>query len=158
MSEGGQLDTVASQVAVGRGYAVRCPLSLPPAVKSTSAGDAHKVCFHLFSFWLVRKAQNWRGQCVCVGGAGGTGRTHCKGMLSLPREQLPWRLPSSRQFSNHPFCSRAANDAIKFIRRTSVLNDRTTGCPLREAGLKKLNNREPGASKPALQFYRSSPN
>lgn len=117
------------------GAMLSAPLSLLPTVKSTSAGDAHDVCFHLFSFWLVRKAQNWRGQ---WGGGGGTGRTHCKGMLSLPREQLPWRLPASRQFSNRPFCSRAANDAIKFIRRTSVLNDRTTGCPLREAGLKQL--------------------
>lgn len=53
--------------------------------------------------------------------------------------------PPSQQLSSRPFCSPAANDAIKFIRRTSVLNDRTTGCPLREAGLKQL--KEPGGAR-----------
>lgn len=81
----------------------------------------------------------------------GTGRTHCKGTLSLPWQQLPWGLPVSQQLSNHPFCSQAANDAIKFIRRTSVLNDRPTGYPLREAGLQQLNVQELRTTKESLE-------
>lgn len=102
------------------------PLTLPPAVKSTSAGDAHEVCFHLFWFWLVRKPQNWRGQC---GGGGQEGPTaKACSVLGTAALEAP---PTSQQLSNHPFCSKAANDAIKFIRRTSV--DRTIGYSLKEA-------------------------
>lgn len=132
------------------------PLSLLPAVKSTSAGDAHKVCFHLFSFWLVRKAQNWRGQCVCVcmGGVCAGDRKdplqrHAQPALGTAALEA-LRFPAAIQ--SPVFCGRAANDTIKFIRRTSVVNDQTTGCPLGEAGLKQLKNQEPGASKPSLQI------
>lgn len=127
-SEGGQLDRVASQVAVGRGHAVcssrssarceihiswRCPRGLFPSVLVLGGEKASKK--------LERPVWGW-----------GTGRTHCKGMLG-PGNSCPGGSPTSQQLSNHPFCSQAANDAIKFIRRTSVLNDRTTGYPLREA-------------------------
>lgn len=60
----------------------------------------------------------------------GTGKTHCKSMLS-PGNSCPGGSPTSQQLSNHPFCNQAANAAVKFIRRTSV--DRTTGYSLREA-------------------------
>lgn len=151
MSEGGQLDSVTSQVAVGRGYAVCSPWS-------SARSEIHiswRCPRGLFPSVLVLPGEKGSEleRPVCGGeGLRGTGRTHCKGMLSLPWEQLPWRLFASQQQSNRPFCGRAANDTIKFIRRTSVLNDRTTGCPLREAGLKQLKNQEPGASKPSLQI------
>lgn len=124
-SEGGQLDSVTSQVAVGRGCAVcsshssarceihiswRCPRGLFPSVLVLAGEKASE---------LERPVWGW-----------GTGRTHCKSMLS-PGNSCPGGSPTSQQLSNHPFCSQAANDAIKFIRRTSV--DRTIGYSLKEA-------------------------
>lgn len=97
MSEGGwtagQRDLPGGR---GKGLCCLLPLGLPPTVKSTSAGDAHKVCLHLF--WLVRKAQNWRGQRV---GRVGTGRDrkdpvqrHARPALGTAALGAP-RLPSS---------------------------------------------------------------
>lgn len=62
-SEGGQLDNQCGLPSGrGKGWAVCCPHSLPPAVKSTSAGDAQEICFHLFWARLVRKPQDSKGQ------------------------------------------------------------------------------------------------
>lgn len=60
---------------------------------------------------------------------GGGEGAHCKGKLSQPWEQLP----SLGLLSNHPFCSLVANNAIKLIRKTSVLNDRNSWYALRDS-------------------------
>lgn len=78
-------------------------------------------------------------------GAGGDRKDPLQRLAQLALGTAALGAPGFPQLSNHPFCSRAANDAIKFIRRTSVLNDRTTGCPLREARLKQLKDQEPEA-------------
>lgn len=65
--------SVASLAAVGRGWAACSPHVLPPAVKSTSAGDAQEICFHLFWPRLVRTPQDLRGQ---LGGWGQEGAHH----------------------------------------------------------------------------------
>lgn len=77
----------------GKGLACLLPPSLPPAVKSASAGDAQEIRFHLFWAWLVGKPRiqevTWPISMTEAASGGGRERAHCKGMLSQPWEQLP---------------------------------------------------------------------
>lgn len=117
------------------------PPTLLPAVKSTSAGNAQEMHFHLFWAWLVGKPRiqevAWPISVRETASGGGREGARCKGLLSQPWEQLPSRgarrLPASQPLPSHPFRSLLADDVIHFIQRTSVLNDRNSGCGLSEA-------------------------
>lgn len=116
------------------------PHSFPLAVKSASAGDAQEIRFHLFWAWPVGKLQIQEGSLAYHHDrgsfCGGREGAHSKGRLSQRWEQLPSRvarrLPVSQSPSNHPFCSLVANNAINFIRKTSVLKDRNSWCALKD--------------------------